>query len=319
MRDETTAVVVTSRSFSRHPVLRKELLEHYREVTFNDEGRRLAGSELIEFLRGHQKAITGLERLDDELFRQLPELRVIGKFGVGVDMIDLDAMQRHGVRLGWASGVNRRSVAELALGLMIALLRQIPTAHSEVRSGVWRQLTGRELSGRTVGIVGCGQVGKDLIKLLAPFHCRVLAYDLHSFPEFYRRHNVTPADLDTLLRDSDIVTLHLDLNEGTRNIISSERLLLMKPDTLLINTARGGLVDAEAVKERLKEGVLGGAAFDVFAEEPPEDRELLELPNFIGTPHISGTTEDSVVHLGRAAIRGLDNAKLPNEIEGLRR
>ena len=178
----SASVAVASRSFSRHHVLREELLSRYDHVTFNDLGKSLSGQELISFLRGHVKAITALERLDEGLFTALPELKVISKYGVGLDMIDLGAMDRHGVLLGWTGGVNKRSVAEMVIAAAISLLHRVPFANQEVRAGTWRQIRGRQLTGKTVGIIGCGHIGKDVAVLLRAFDCKVLAHDILDFP-----------------------------------------------------------------------------------------------------------------------------------------
>jgi phosphoglycerate dehydrogenase-like enzyme len=317
MTDHTTPIAVTSRSFSRHPVLRAELLARYDNVTFNDAGVSLAGESLVAFLHGHAKAITALETLDEKVLAALPELKVVSKYGVGVDMLDLDAMERLGIALGWTGGVNRRSVAELMLGMTLTLLHRLPEANQEVCAGKWRQLMGRQLTGRTVGIVGCGHVGKDVATLLRAFDCRVLAHDILDFPEFYAAHGVTPLPLEDLLRQSDVVTLHLPLDDSTRDILHAGRLALMKRGAILINTARGLLVDEDALKAMLKDGRLGGAGFDLFATEPPQDLELLHLPNFLATPHIGGSSEEAVLAMGRAAIRGLDSARPAAEIARL--
>lgn len=299
-------VAVCSRSFSRNPVLREELLERYRHVTFNDEGARLEGAVLVEFLRGHTKAIVGLERVDDGLLASLPELKVVSKYGVGLDGIDQEAVTRRGRRLGWTGGVNRRSVSELALSYAIVMLRHVVAANREVLSGGWRQHVGRQLSGKVVGIIGCGHVGKDLVRLLEPFKCKILSHDIVDYHSFYAEHGVDAVPLEELLARSDVVTLHVPLDESTRGMLSASRLRLMKPDAILINTARGGLVDETALKEALREGRLLAAAFDVFAVEPPEDRELLEFPNFLVSPHIGGSAEEAILAMGRAAIDGLD-------------
>jgi D-3-phosphoglycerate dehydrogenase len=309
----SSRVAVASRSFSAHPTLRRELQARYQAVTFNEAGRSLAGQELVDFLRGHDKAIIGLEHIDASLCRALPELRVVSKYGVGLDTIDLRAMEAHGIRLGWTGGVNRRSVAELTISAAIALLHAAPVATFELRQGGWRQVVGRQLTGRTVGIVGCGHVGKDVAVLARAFGCRVLACDILDFPEFYRAHGIEPADLDTVLRDSDVVTLHVPLDRSTRGMMDARRLAMLKPGAVFINTARGGLVDEGALKLLLQEGRLAGAALDVFEAEPPRDRELIGLPNLIPTPHIGGSTEEAILAMGRAAIAGLDAAKLPGE------
>jgi len=283
-------------------------------VTFNDEGLSLTGQDLIDYLKGHDKAITALEVLNDEVFSALPDLKTIGKYGVGLDMIDLEAMKRHGVKLGWTGGVNRRSVTELVISFAIALLRHVPKAHQEVINGTWRQHLGRQISGRTVGIIGCGHIGKDLTPILKAFGCDVLAHDILDFPDFYSQYGVESVGLEELLKRSEIVTLHLPLDNSTQNIISADRLALMENEAILINAARGGLVDEVALKEALKNGQLAGAAFDVFASEPPEDIELLGLPNFIVTPHIGGSSEEAVLAMGMSAINGLETAGDPIEI-----
>jgi phosphoglycerate dehydrogenase-like enzyme len=310
--ESSVPIAVASRSFSRHPVLRAELLERYSDVRFNDEGVSLAGQELIEFSRGRRKLITALERVDEHVLAALPDLQVISKYGVGTDMLDKEALIRHRVRLGWTGGVNKRSVAELVVAFVITLLRHVPEADREIRGGVWRNRTGRCLTGRTVGIVGCGHIGKDLATILSAFACRVLAHDIRDFPEFYADHGVAPVGLEELLRRSDVVTLHVPLNARTRNILDADRLSLMRHDAILVNTARGELVDEQALKRALVEGRLAGAALDVFANEPPGDLELLRLPNFLSTPHIGGSSEEAVLAMGRAAIEGLDRNAVPS-------
>lgn len=308
MRDPTP-VAVTSRSFSRHPVLRAELQARYENVTFNDAGVLLSGDNLVEFLRGHIKAIMALELLDDSILSRLPELEVISKFGVGLDTFDLEAMQRRGISFAWSSGINKRSVSELVIAFAIALLRHVIAANHEVRSGVWRQRMGGCLSGRTIGVIGCGHIGSDLIYLLKPFGCKVLCHDIIVPRDFCEEADVKVVGLEDLLRNADVVTLHVPLNESTRNLLNAERLALMKPTAILINMARGQLVDEHALKAMLMSGKLAGAAFDVFATEPPDDAELLCLPNFLATPHIGGSTEEAILAMGRAAIAGLDAAQ----------
>jgi D-3-phosphoglycerate dehydrogenase len=308
-----TRVAVTSRSFSRHQVLREELLERYPDATFNDDGLKFIGDDLVDFLKGHEKAITALETLDGDLFAALPELTVFSKYGVGFDMIDLNAMAEAGVKLGWTGGTNKRSVSELVISFAVQLLRHMPEACGDVLDGGWRQHVGRQLSQRTVGIVGCGHVGKDLGILLRAFGCRVLAHDILDFPDYYTEHGIEPVGLDELLKESDIVTLHLPLDDTTRDILSAQRLAQMKPGAILINAARGGLIDEAALYSALTEDRLGAAALDVFANEPPDDHALLELPNVIVTPHLGGSAEEAILAMGRAAISGLDDNRIPKK------
>ncbi len=304
-------IAVTSRSFSNNPVLRGELLSHYPNVTFNEAGASLSGDALATFLAGHDRAIVALEKLDEAVVARLPQLKVVSKYGVGLDNIDLGALRRHGKRLGWTAGVNRRSVAELALGFMIALLHNVPSSAAQVRGGGWQQIRGRQLTGKTVGIVGCGNVGKDLVLLLQPFGVRVLAHDIADYSEFYRRYAVEPVSLEELLKQSDVVTIHLPLDGSTRSMISAERVALMKAGAVLLNTARGGIVDDLAVKAALVSGHLAGIGFDVFALEPPQDAEFINLPNVLATPHIGGSAEEAILAMGRAAIAGLEEHAIP--------
>jgi phosphoglycerate dehydrogenase-like enzyme len=304
---DSAAVAVASRSFSRNPILRQELLDRFPGSRFNDSGPAvLSGDALVQFLTGFSKAITGLDVLDDAVFRALPDLRVVSKYGVGLDMIDLDAARRHGVAVRWTPGVNRQAVAELAIGLMIALCRSVVPLARDLAAGGWQHPGGRQISSSIVGIVGCGQVGQEVARMSRAFGATVVAHDIRAYADFYKEYSVTPVTLDALLERSDIVTLHVPLDASTRSLIDARALQRMKPDAFLINTARGGIVDERALKDALREQRLGGAAFDVFAVEPPADRELLQLPTFIGTPHIGAGTREAVLAMGRAAIAGLD-------------
>ena len=300
-------VAVTSRSFSRHPALIAELRSRYSDVRLN-EGDALSGSALVEFLRGHDAAIVALERIDGELLSAVPELKVISKYGVGLDGIDIDALEQRGVMLGWSPGVNRVSVAELTVGAMISLLHRVPEASRDVAAGNWRQIRGRQLGDRTVGIIGCGHVGKEVARLCRAFGSRVLVYDIRDYAEFYAEHSIVPVGLDRLLEESDVVTMHVPLDRSTRNMLDASKVGRIRPGAVFINTARGGIVDEGAIKSRLIDGSLAGAAFDVFAAEPALDPELVALPTVLVTPHIGGSTEEAVLAMGRAAIDGLTGA-----------
>jgi len=304
-------IAVAARSFARNPVLRAELTARYAHVTFTESPALLEGSGLVALLRGHERAIIGLERVDDGILAQLPELQVISKYGVGLDGLDIDAIARRGIRLGWTGGVNRRSVSELTLSFAIGLLHRLPETAFSLRDGRWNKLAGRQLTGRTVGIIGCGFVGQDLVKLLAPFRCRVLAHDIRDYPEFYREHGVTPVGLPQLLAESDIVTLHVPLDRSTRGLIGAAQLAVMRAGAVVINAARGGLIDEEALADALERGHLAGAACDVFVMEPDANPRLLALPTFLGTPHIGGSTEEAQLAMGRAAIEGLEDNRVP--------
>jgi D-3-phosphoglycerate dehydrogenase len=290
-------VAVASRSFAGNAALRAELSARYPNVTFTESPVVIGGDELVQLLRGHDAAIVGLERVDDAILDRVPELKVISKYGVGLDGLDIEAIARRGIRLGWTGGVNRRSVSEMTLSFAIALLHRVPEGFAALRGGGWGKFIGRQLTGKTVGIVGCGFVGQDLVKLLAPFECRILAHDIRDYPDFYRAHGVTPVPLD----------------RSTQGMIGAAQLARMRRGACLINAARGGLVDENALVAALDSGHLAGAAADVFAIEPDAHPALVAHRAFIGTPHIGGSSQEAQLAMGRAAIDGLEHHRVPGD------
>lgn len=289
-------ISVCSRSFSRNPLLKKELLSHFPKVQFNEEGKNLKGEELVEFLKDSQRAIIGLEVLDREVISKLKKLKVIGKYGVGLNNIDLNALNEFNIKLGHTPGVNKRSVSELVLAHSLNLLRNITKNNK-----VWNPEVGRQLSDLTFGIIGCGNIGSDLVHLLKAFGTKILVNDIREI----KLEGITQVDLNDLLCNSDIVSLHVPLEKSTHNLISKKELLLLKENALLINTSRGGIVNEDDLFTWLNEKPLARAAFDVFECEPFLDSKLLSCSNFSTSPHIGGSTEESILAMGRAAIKSL--------------
>lgn len=301
-------VGVPNALFARDPALRGELLAAYPDAKLREDpnGPLLGEDALIAWLAGIDAAIIGLEPITEAVLAALPDLKAISKFGAGCDTIDFDAVQRHGVRFGYAAGVNRLDVAELAICFMIAALRLITPMNQAMRAGLRpRQLGGRRLNERVVGIHGCGNIGKELVRLLQPFGCEILAHDAVRYDDFYARYGVTAVSFDELLARSEVLTLHLPKNGSTLGLYDAAALAKLRADCVLINTCRGGIVDERALKDRLRSGELIAACFDVFAIEPANDDELLALPNFLATPHIGASTDVGRLAMTRAAIRGL--------------
>jgi D-3-phosphoglycerate dehydrogenase len=299
-------VKVTSPSFSRDPDLRAALSARFRRVTFNETGGPLAADGLVRFLADADAAVVGLERVDEALLARTPRLRVIAKYGVGLDNIDGAACERHGVTVGWTAGVNALSVAELTLTLMLSLMNQAFRRAAELRAGAWNKRGGVLLSGRTVGVVGLGHVGREVMRLLRPFGCRVLGNDVVDRSAWCAAEGVVPADKETIWRTADVVTLHVPLTAETRHLVDERVLACMRPEAVLINTSRGAVVDQNALEQALAAGRIAGAALDVFAAEPLIDAGLLALPNLICTPHIGGASREAVLAMGRAAIAHLE-------------
>lgn len=304
--NQDAKVAVCSRSFSAHPVLRQELMTRFTHVKFNDLGKSLAGEELIEFLRGHDRAIIALETVDETFLTALPDLKIIGKYGVGLDKLDLQSMNRHGVKLGWTAGVNAAAVAELALGLALNIVRNIPASNQVIKDGKWHQVSGQQLSSLTFGVLGCGHVGKALVKLLSSFGAKILVCDVADVSDFCKQYGAERVSFSEIFKKSDLVSIHIPKNKSTQGIISREVLSGMKKGSFLINTARGGIVDENAVVEFLNAGHLAAVGFDVFDQEPPIDRQLVDHPKAYCTTHIGGSSQEAVLAMGRAAIKGLE-------------
>jgi phosphoglycerate dehydrogenase-like enzyme len=302
---------VCSRSFSRNEKLRSLLQKNYSDVKFNESGKQYEGDDLINFLVDRDAAIIGLEKINLGILKNLPKLKIISKYGVGLDMIDQKAMALESRRLGWTPGVNKLAVAELALSFALSLIRRTMVGNRTLIRGEWVQCIGGQLSGKTFGVIGCGNVGKELIRLLTPFNCKIIVFDRIDYSDFNAKFNVIKTDLKFLLNESDIISIHLPLNSSTSNLLGDDEFNEMKNNVIIINTARGGIVSEESLLKFMRGGKVSGAAFDVFEIEPATKNPLLQLDNFIGTPHIGGSSEEAIYEMGLAAISGLENNAVP--------
>lgn len=301
-------VAVTSRSFSKHPILRERLQERFSQVKFNEEGIKLAGKSLIDFLNGAKRVIIGLEIIDENVLSCLPDLKAICKMGTGVDKIDLEALKRRQIAFTHTPGVNKRSVSELVLGLVFTLFRHLPKVNAVINQGGWQQPKGRLLSNKTIGIIGFGAIGQDLAKLLSVFDCRCLVFDMQKCD--YLMPHVLQVDLETLLKESDIISLHIPLAKENYYFFGNKEFTKMKKGSVLINTARGGLINEEALYGALSNGHLSAAALDVFEHEPKVPEKLLALENFFATSHIAGSTEEAIEAMGIMAIDNLERLEI---------
>lgn len=307
-----TRVAIPSISFCQTESLRRAVLEKYPDTRFNEEQRRMTDDELVVFLSDRDAAIMGLENLTAEMLDQLPDLKIISRMGVGLDNVDPAMLRDRGIRIGWTGGTNRRSVAELMIAFSVCALRHVGPLYAAMRDGDRpRHLMGRHLSGRIVGLHGCGNVGKDVVRLLQPWDCEILAHDIRDYADFYAEFGVTAVSMEELVERSEVLSLHIPLDDTTRGLYSGDVLDRMRDDAVLINTCRGGIIDEAALKARLLDGRLAAACIDAFAVEPPTDDELLNAPNFLCTPHIGGSAEEARLAMGKAAIDGIEDNFLP--------
>lgn len=298
-------IAVTSKSFSKNKLLIKELNKYFDNVKLNFATKKLNDEEVIDFLSDCDAAIVALEEINKKVIDALPNLKAISKFGVGLDNIDLEYCKTKNIKIGWKPGVNKQSVAEMTLGFMLMLIRNLYRSSTRLSSGEWDKNGGQSLYGKTIGIIGVGNVGKELIKLLKPFGCKILVNDIINQTDYYQDNNLIESSKDIIFSHSDIITLHTPLDESTKYIINKNTLEFMKSDAFVINTARGDLVNLNDLKYVLQNNLIGGAAIDVYDSEPPEDRELLSLENLICTPHIGGNSREAVIAMGMSAIETL--------------
>ena len=295
-------VAVTSSSFGKSDVLRDELKRSFQNCFFNERGRPLTEPELIDFIKNADAAVVGLEHVNANVLDHAPQLKIIAKYGVGLDNICEESLKKRNIALRWTGGVNRRSVAELTLCFMLGLCRNIFSSGFKLKQSDWDKNGGRQLTGKTVGIIGCGFTGSEVIRLLQPFQCTLLVNDIEDKSELCKKLNATETSLEDVITRSDIISLHVPLTSLTEKMVNADFLRRMQPTSFLINTSRGDVVDQQALKTALKKNEIAGAALDVFAEEPPSDKEFLSLPNLMVTPHIAGNARESVEAMGRSAI-----------------
>lgn len=298
-------VLVTPRSFGRHdPQLKTELEAMVGRVIYNPFGRSLSSAEVGELLPGCDGYIAGLDTIDRAALEPADQLRVIARYGVGVDRVDLEAAREKGIVVTNTPGANAASVAELAIGLMLSLARMIPVANQETKAGQQPRIQGVSLEGKIVGLMGLGAIGKRVASRLQGFDCAILAYDPLVDAAEAQAVGAVLCPQEEVVARSDFLSLHVPLLPETRGMVDASFLDRMKPGAFLINTARGEVIDEAALLAALQSGHLRGAALDVFAQEPP-DREnpLLALPQVVATPHMGAHTDGATNAMGWAALR----------------
>jgi len=270
--------------------------------------------ELIRRLQGVFGTIAALEHYTDRVLREATALRIVARFGVGYDRVDVDAATRHGVLLAMAFGCNHEGVADWTLTLMAATCGKLLEVHQRVASGGWGHIARPGLWRKTVGLIGLGRIGKAVARRCRGFDMRILATEVLPDHDFARQYGVTFVPLETLLREADIVSVHAPHLSGTEKLINRDTLALMKPTAVLINTARGALVDEEALYEALTARRIAGAGLDVFRDEPPAGSPLLCLDNVVLTPHQAGddlTSEAAVMNRCIESISAVARGRHP--------
>jgi len=278
----------------------------FKHVKLNAQGLSLKGKSLIEFLEGMDGAIIGIEPMTHQVISKLPTLKLISKYGVGTNNLDMSAIKQHNIALSISPGSNSQSVAEYALYLILISLRQNFNNLEEISRRVWSQKKGRDLYGKKIGIIGYGNIGKKLSSILKPFNVEIMVFDqvkiqLNKTQQSY----ITQVPLNKLLKESHIISIHLPLVDGTNDFLTKKEFGLMRRDVVLINTARGGIVKEGDLYQFLKNNSEAFAAFDVFKKEPIFNSQLFKLANFFASSHRASLTNEGIFNMGMAAIDGL--------------
>ena len=299
-------ISICSRTFYNNLELRRELEKLFNNVQFNKSNKSLDGKSLVNFIQGSEIAVVGLEKMNSKILSQLPDLKTIVKYGVGLDKIDLKYLKKNKIKFFHFPGFNRRSVSELALSFMLSMSRNLIELDSLVKKNNWTQITGNNLSEKKIGIIGCGFIGKDLINLLKPFKCKIYVNDIVNIKDCLVKNKIIFKEKKDIFRECDFISIHIPYNKKNKNLINKKYLELMKSTSSLINTSRGGIVDEEDLYKALKNNLIRSAYFDVLNVEPPKkNAKILNLNNFFISPHIGGSTKESILKGGFLCIKKL--------------
>lgn len=300
-------LAIASPSFCRDQTLINEAKALTKKLVTNQTGERLGEAELTRFLKetGADGLIIGTDSLTAGVINAAPNLKAIGKYGVGLDRVDLDAVKARGIHFGYQAGVNKRSVSELTLCFMLGHQRNIFRSVNRMENAQWTKDGGSQLSGSTIGIIGFGNIGTDLADVLKPFNCKLLVHDILDKSKEAAKLGAQQVTYDEVLKNSDILTFHVPGNPSTHHMFGEKEILLTKPSALIINTARGSVIDFEAAAMAVRNNRLAGYASDVFPKEPLLSSDFKIEEGFYFTPHIGGNAAEAVLAMGRAAIDSL--------------
>ncbi|MDW7776913.1 MAG: phosphoglycerate dehydrogenase [Methanosarcinales archaeon] len=287
------------------------------DVLFNSRGRKLIPQELATDIKDADVLIAGTEKITEDVFKNAPNLKLISRVGVGLDGIDFEICKKYGVRVSYTPDAPTMAVAELCVGLILDISRKIAYTDKNVRNGIWNRHMGTLLYNKTVGIYGMGRIGKSLVHLLSSFNVKFLVHDIAPDLAFGKLYSVEFVSKDHVLKNSDIVSVNMPLNKNTYNFITSNELQKMKSNAILINTARGGIVNENDLHAALKDNIIAGAGTDVFEGEPYKGK-LIELDNCVLTCHMGASTIESRTDMETQAveevIRFKNNQPLKNEV-----
>ena len=294
---------------SLQPGKNDQLIDRVRkvadEVIFNSLGRPMTEDELLEVLPDCDGYIAGLDSVTAKVLEKCDHLQVVSRYGAGVDRVDLAAAKAKGIKVTNTPGANAEAVGELAVALMLSVARQVPYLNQSTRDGGWVRSTGVELNGKTLGILGLGAIGRVVARSAKGLGMNVIAYDPYINLDYCKENDIQSLTLDEVIREANVITLHLPLTEETHHMINREAIASMKPGCIIINASRGGIIDEEAAYDALRTGQLGGLGLDAFEVEPPTASPLFEFNNVVVTPHTGAHTKEATDNMAEMAVQNL--------------
>lgn len=306
MSNDKMKVVISSRSFGKVNLDAINLLKNAGlKPVINPYGRKLNENEILSLIDNDVVGIiAGTENITKNVMTKATSLKAISRYGIGLENIDIETANQKGILIYNTPETPAIAVAELSLSMILNLLRKIGKLDKEIKANIWKCEMGHLLTGKNVGIIGLGRIGKKLVEFLQPFNVNIFAFEIKPDKDFIIKHKINLVALDELLIKSDIITLHLPSTEKTKQIIGEKEISKMKESTIIINTARGNLIDENALYNALKNGKIAGAALDAFIEEPYKGK-LIELNNIILTPHIGTATIETRLAMEKEASNKL--------------
>tara|TARA_B100001250_G_scaffold65148_1_gene51600 strand:+ start:14643 stop:15599 length:957 start_codon:yes stop_codon:yes gene_type:complete len=308
-----TKVLLAPSSFGSVSKIPLQMLrERDIEVISNGLGRTLNEQELLSHLEGCNAVIAGTEAYNQKILTESTNLKIISRLGVGIDNIDLDIAKKEQIFVSWCSTSPSQAVAELVLSLFLNLSRSVVDMNNDLKSGIWKKTMGSLVSGKTVGVIGLGSIGKKFVEITQGLKLNYLAYDLHKDKSFSEKNKVQYVSLKKLLEESDMITIHVNSSIKNKNMIDLKKLRMMKKSPILINTSRGDVIDEASLKVALKEQMISGLGLDVFKNEPfHPDKSFLSFNNVIFTPHIAAYAgeirKEMEIEAVNNLLRNLDN------------
>ncbi len=298
--------LITPRSFGKtDPEVFEILKKTGLELVWNDTGSILNKAQMKKMLENCDGIIVGVDPLDADIIETSPKLKAIAKYGVGVDNIDLTAAEKHGIKVSRTTGANSDAVADYTMALMLSVARKVLQIDAGCRNGDWKKITTIDLNHKTIGIFGLGAIGKLVAKRAQGFDMKVLAYDVCWDSQYADQHRIEKAEPEEIFRQADFISLHLPLTPETRDFVGTYEISLMKPTAIFVNTARGEIVNEDALLAALQEGKIYGAGIDAFREEPPANKAWFELENVVIGSHCAASTVGAIENMGRNAAWNL--------------